>query len=267
MVSRTVGHYFELEGVEAIALAHSAPYYVKSGFAVLFRSDNSSAVALVNKESSTSKSLHAIGYEIIRVVTRLHVKVAAVHISGISNSVADTLSRLAEVLFARRVLTRAGRSWIARTLRQQGLTLLRCADIRVGAASQAVSVTETLKEAKQRIIRGASSATAEVICSVPPPSSYRSGILQASLISSQGLIAAVLLPLSPAHLQSHMWRHDLQHMQYRCVGGTVVGEVQFFAADVLDISAHAPHAPPFSLEISPALHLWAVSAERRIGTI
>ena len=85
----------------------------------------------MNKESSTSKSLHVIGGEIVRAVSRLKIRIAAVHISGVNNQVADQLSRLAERQFAQRVLTRAGRSWIASTLKQQGLRLLMCADVRV----------------------------------------------------------------------------------------------------------------------------------------
>lgn len=49
-----------------LILAKLRPVWVQQGMAVLFRSDNTSAVSLVNKESSSSDSLHAVGGEIVQ---------------------------------------------------------------------------------------------------------------------------------------------------------------------------------------------------------
>ena len=137
-------------------------------------------------------------------------------------------------------------------------------EVLVGTDTCILSVNDAIHLAHKRHPTGSSSATS-VLCLVPPPSSYRSAILQSSVIHSHGFGAAVLLPLSPATLMSHAWRHDrddLQRLLYRCLGGSQAGETPFFGAATQDISSQAPLSSPLSLETSPSLHLWVATPPR-----
>jgi hypothetical protein len=235
---------------KAIALAllilmKERPTWVRRGVAILVRSDNVSAVSLVNKESSSSDSLHKVGGEIVQAVATLGCSIAAAHIPGVSNTVADTLSRLAEGLYAQRTLSKVGRRWIAARLAGYGWPAFVCTGVAVGGRSTPPPA-----------------GSGGAVCSIPVPACFDAGIKAARLTFQKGCHAAVLLPLSPARAPSHRWGRLLRRYGYECIAGTDAGEMSFFQEATLDVSAEARHAPLFVLETSPALWLWVARLRR-----
>ena len=63
------------------------------GLRVLYRSDNSTTVAVINKQGSPVHDLNVVAAEIISTARRLNVDLAAKHIPGCLNGLADRLSR------------------------------------------------------------------------------------------------------------------------------------------------------------------------------
>jgi predicted SprT family Zn-dependent metalloprotease len=69
-----------------------------AGGRVLARSDNSTAVAVVNRRGTTSSNLQALGHELVAVCKRHDIDLAAIHIPGVQNGLADRGSRFKRVL-------------------------------------------------------------------------------------------------------------------------------------------------------------------------
>ena len=63
------------------------------GLRVLYRSDNSTTVAVINKQGSPVHDLNVVAAEIIATARRFNVDLAAKHIPGCLNGLADRLSR------------------------------------------------------------------------------------------------------------------------------------------------------------------------------
>lgn len=75
------------------ALERWGPQLAQGGPRVLVRTDNASAVAAVNRAYSTSADLNALAQRITAVAAGHGLVLAARHIPGISNKLADALSR------------------------------------------------------------------------------------------------------------------------------------------------------------------------------
>ncbi len=89
--------------------------------------------------------------------------IAACHIAGVSNGVADSLSRLAETMYGQRRITKSGRRWIAAALNKQGFKSFVCVDVGVGTGDpQGAQLFEKV-------------GAGGVVCSIPPPSAFVSG--------------------------------------------------------------------------------------------
>ena len=71
---------------------------------VLLRSDNTSAVASINKGYSASAALNPLVRDLSLIMIRNKCQVRAAHIPGSTNEMADKLSRLTQPLFSQRVL-------------------------------------------------------------------------------------------------------------------------------------------------------------------
>ena len=69
-----------------------------AGGRVLARSDNSTAVAVVNRRGTTSSNLQELGHELVAVCKRHDIDLAAIHIPGVQNGLADRGSRFKRVL-------------------------------------------------------------------------------------------------------------------------------------------------------------------------
>lgn len=78
--------------------------HLASGGRILIRSDNSCAVAILNKGHSSSDSLMAIARAIRQIKKQWDVEVVAVHIPGVDNVEADFLSRFTADSYALRSL-------------------------------------------------------------------------------------------------------------------------------------------------------------------
>uniref|UniRef100_A0A0G4F3P7 Uncharacterized protein n=1 Tax=Chromera velia CCMP2878 TaxID=1169474 RepID=A0A0G4F3P7_9ALVE len=79
------------------------------GKRMLVMSDNSTAVRIINKRHSTAQALGQVLEEIqaLEPLRRFDIEIAAVHIPGIENTIADALFRLPGEAHCRRTLTAA----------------------------------------------------------------------------------------------------------------------------------------------------------------
>ena len=68
------------------------------GLRVLYRSDNSTTVSVINKQGSPVHDLNVVAAEIMATARRLNVDLAATHIPGCLNGLADRLSRHRRVM-------------------------------------------------------------------------------------------------------------------------------------------------------------------------
>jgi hypothetical protein len=171
---------------------------VSPGSFIIFRSDNTSAVAVVNKETSKSPALHLVGRELVGWAQQAGAQLAATHIAGTLNVVADGLSREAEALYARRVLTPAGRAWLANMLTRQGLTLGAVLDV---TAPGYVGIRLSHRVSPAPLGHG----RPFVAVSIPPPATMEASIRASGNVHRQGWRPALLLPLSADAAPQHRW--------------------------------------------------------------
>ena len=83
---------------------------------ILLRTDNTCTKAFVNTFSSKTSSLVPIASTVRRFIVSWAADIAAVHVKGLENTLADTASRLAEDLYRRRCLSVPFLRWMSEWL-------------------------------------------------------------------------------------------------------------------------------------------------------
>lgn len=222
------------------------PELITDAFLV-FRSDNTTAVSLINKGTSKSKPIRAIGKELFTTADKANVKLAAMHIPGRLNRVADGLSREAEHLYAARRLTAAAQNWLAAIMKSRGMLLSDITDVLRPLDGGLVP--------SNRLRRRKESSVSLVACSVPPPATTEACIKAAAYVRRVGYYAAILLPLSVEGALTHRWRPLLQRQGFVHIGSTPEKLVVFeFARMPCPDDSYGSRA--LELNVKPRLHLW-----------
>jgi hypothetical protein len=224
---------------------------VSPGSFIIFRSDNTSAVAVVNKETSKSPALHLVGRELLSAAERVGAQLAATHIAGVLNTVADGLSREAESLHAQRVLAPAAMDWLAHVLTGQGLTLGMVLDV-ITPGYDGIRLSHRVGPAPLSL------EGLGVAVSIPPPSTMEASIRASVNVRRQGWRPALLLPLSADDAPQHRW-------------GPLLGRLGFvsvaFSTPRRSLFEPLVQGPPdvtydsagFSIDPSTSLFLWVSS--------
>jgi hypothetical protein len=244
--------------VLALAILRRQLSSAVQGAFIVFRSDNTSAVSLVNKATSKSEALQVVANDIQRELSALNAQAASMHVAGVRNEVADKLSRRAELLFEQRIATHALVAWATVILAQQGFNLARLLDVQPPLTGSIPG-----GEASHRLRTQASASTQVALC-VPPPSRVEACIKSSCNVKRLGFLPGLLIPLGPRDVAGvpHRWRPVLAKYKFTYVTASPPpgkGALPFkaFRPAVLPNPVSAVcNSPPLTLEVAPTLHLW-----------
>ena len=238
-------------------LAKRSPDLLMDAF-VVFRSDNTSAVSLVNKGSSRSKPLREIGRALFDLASTYRMQLAAMHIPGRLNTVADKLSREAEELYASRRVTEVAVVWLRKVIADQGLCLYHMTDVLCPGGAPLLA-SNRLHPPLHSLGKG------PVACSIPPPATMEACIRATGRVRSLGYYAALVLPFSKEAVYFNRWFPLLQRHGFHHVSPTPKNMVLFDYTQRQCPDA-SYDSPPLELNVKPRLHLWLSRAPEHYDT-
>jgi hypothetical protein len=182
-----------------------APHLLQNNPFILWRTDNTCAKALMNKLYSSTGSLMCIARDIVRLARSNQFDLAAVHVKGTDNGLADLASRVSEALYTDWQLSPLFLKWVASVLPHLNPSALTFINAPLNYPLKLLKISKPLTPPARH---------SDVVLCVPPPTFYRKGVKLASRLARLGWHSVLLLPVDspqpnhdPNQLQSLLAKH------------------------------------------------------------
>lgn len=229
------------------------PHLVRGAF-IIFRTDNTSAASMVNKGTSRSFPLRQIARNLFELAASTEAQIAAMHVAGSLNTVADGLSREAVRLYAQRRLSPSLISWLQSALHDLGLDLAHITDVLLPSSEAVIH--------SNRVPPPSTAARKAVVCSIPPPATTEASLRSLAYVSRLGYTVALLLSLDArAAADGHRWWRFIQRLGLRCHCAIPNKMVVFEHARLAGWNA-SYNSRPLELNVRPQLFLWLATVNQ-----